>query len=37
MAALGAAFKPNSDDIRDSPSLDICGRLADQGAVVVRP
>jgi UDPglucose 6-dehydrogenase len=34
VATLGIAFKPNSDDIRDSPSLDICGRLADQGAVV---
>ncbi len=34
IAALGIAFKPNSDDIRDSPSLDICGRLASAGAVV---
>jgi UDPglucose 6-dehydrogenase len=34
VAVLGAAFKPNSDDIRDSPSLDICGRLADLGATV---
>jgi UDPglucose 6-dehydrogenase len=34
IAALGIAFKPNSDDIRDSPSLDICGRLASEGAVV---
>jgi UDPglucose 6-dehydrogenase len=34
IAVLGAAFKPNSDDIRDSPSLDICGRLADEGALV---
>jgi UDPglucose 6-dehydrogenase len=34
IAALGIAFKPNSDDIRDSPSLDICGRLAGEGAVV---
>ncbi|HEX6448451.1 MAG TPA: UDP binding domain-containing protein, partial [Trebonia sp.] len=34
VATLGIAFKPNSDDIRDSPSLDICGRLADEGAVV---
>ena len=31
---LGVAFKPNSDDIRDSPSLDISGRLADEGAIV---
>ena len=34
VAVLGAAFKPNSDDIRDSPSLAICGRLADDGAIV---
>ncbi|MBO0822222.1 MAG: UDP-glucose/GDP-mannose dehydrogenase family protein, partial [Nocardiopsaceae bacterium] len=34
VAVLGVAFKPNSDDIRDSPSLDICRRLADAGAVV---
>ena len=33
-AVLGIAFKPNSDDIRDSPSLDICGRLAAAGALV---
>src|SRR3984885_14567877 len=34
IAVLGAAFKPNSDDIRDSPSLAISGRLADEGATV---
>ena len=34
IAVLGVAFKPNSDDIRDSPSLDICGRLAEAGAIV---
>jgi UDPglucose 6-dehydrogenase len=34
VAVLGVAFKPNSDDIRDSPSLDICRRLADAGAIV---
>lgn len=34
VAVLGAAFKPNSDDIRDSPSLDVCARLTRQGAVV---
>ena len=34
IAVLGAAFKPNSDDIRDSPSLAISGTLADEGAVV---
>ena len=34
VAVLGIAFKPNSDDIRDSPSLDVCGRLAAEGAAV---
>jgi UDPglucose 6-dehydrogenase len=34
IAVLGAAFKPNSDDIRDSPSLVVSGRLADEGAIV---
>jgi len=34
IAALGVAFKPNSDDVRDSPSLDVCGRLAVEGAFV---
>jgi UDPglucose 6-dehydrogenase len=34
VAVLGLAFKPHSDDIRDSPSLDVCGRLAAEGAVV---
>jgi UDPglucose 6-dehydrogenase len=34
VAVLGAAFKPNSDDIRDSPSLAISGHLADEGAIV---
>jgi UDPglucose 6-dehydrogenase len=34
VTVLGAAFKPNSDDIRDSPSLDVCERLAREGAVV---
>jgi UDPglucose 6-dehydrogenase len=33
-AVLGVAFKPNSDDIRDSPSLDVCARLQQEGAVV---
>lgn len=31
---LGAAFKPNSDDIRDSPAIDIALELHRQGAVV---
>jgi UDPglucose 6-dehydrogenase len=34
VAVLGLAFKPNSDDVRDSPSLDIAARLHEQGAVV---
>ena len=34
VAVLGVAFKPNSDDVRDSPSLDVCGRLAAEGAIV---
>ena len=31
---LGAAFKPNSDDIRDSPALNVAAQLQLQGAVV---
>ena len=31
---LGAAFKPMSDDVRDSPALDVASRLADLGAEV---
>src|SRR5215471_9681967 len=34
IAVLGVAFKPNSDDIRDSPSLEICARLSAEGALV---
>ena len=34
VAVLGIAFKPNTDDLRDSPSLDICKRLAAEGAIV---
>jgi UDPglucose 6-dehydrogenase len=34
VAVLGLAFKPHSDDVRDSPSLDVCGRLTAAGAVV---
>ncbi|HUZ38662.1 MAG TPA: UDP-glucose/GDP-mannose dehydrogenase family protein [Streptosporangiaceae bacterium] len=34
VAVLGVAFKPNSDDIRDSPSLDVCDRLMREGALV---
>jgi UDPglucose 6-dehydrogenase len=35
VAVLGAAFKPNSDDIRDSPALDVAAALHRQGASVV--
>ncbi len=34
IAVLGAAFKPLSDDVRDSPALDIAGRLHEHGALV---
>ena len=34
VAVLGLAFKPHSDDIRDSPALDIALRLAENGAIV---
>jgi UDPglucose 6-dehydrogenase len=35
IAVLGLAFKPNSDDIRDSPALDIARRLHAAGADVI--
>ena len=34
IAVLGAAFKPESDDIRDSPALNVAAQLQLQGAVV---
>ena len=34
VAVLGAAFKPDSDDIRDSPALDVASSLHGLGAVV---
>ena len=35
VAVLGAAFKPNSDDIRDSPALDVAASIKRHGAEVV--
>jgi UDPglucose 6-dehydrogenase len=34
VAVLGVAFKPDSDDIRDSASLAVCDRLMSEGAIV---
>ena len=34
ITVLGAAFKPDSDDVRDSPALDIAVQIAAAGALV---
>lgn len=34
ITVLGAAFKPNSDDVRDSPALAVSGQLSLAGAAV---
>ena len=34
IAVLGAAFKPESDDVRDSPALNVAGQLQLNGATV---
>ncbi|MFF1573983.1 UDP-glucose dehydrogenase family protein [Leifsonia sp. NPDC058292] len=35
VAMLGLAFKPHSDDVRDSPAIDVALRLTEEGAHVV--
>ncbi|PVY26698.1 UDP-glucose dehydrogenase family protein [Williamsia muralis] len=35
IAVLGASFKPNSDDVRDSPALNVAGQMQLHGAAVV--
>jgi UDPglucose 6-dehydrogenase len=34
IAVLGAAFKPDSDDVRDSPALDVASTIHSSGATV---
>jgi UDPglucose 6-dehydrogenase len=34
LAALGLAFKGDTDDIRDSPAIDVIGKLLDAGAII---
>jgi nucleotide sugar dehydrogenase len=35
VGVLGLAFKPGTDDVRDSPAVEVCKRLLDAGASVV--
>ena len=35
IAVLGLAFKPDSDDVRDSPALNVAAQLSLQGAAVM--
>ena len=34
LGVLGLAFKPNTDDVREAPSLDMINTLCDDGAIV---
>lgn len=34
VGVLGLAFKPNTDDVRESPGVELVGHLYDQGALV---
>ncbi len=34
IALLGLAFKPNTDDMRDAPSIDIVAKLQEAGAII---
>jgi len=34
IAVLGLAFKPNTDDVRESPAIQVCRQLASGGAAV---
>ena len=34
ITVLGLSFKPGSDDVRDSPSLDVCHLMMQEGAIV---
>ncbi|MDQ0914134.1 nucleotide sugar dehydrogenase [Paenibacillus sp. V4I5] len=34
IAVMGLAFKPNTDDLRDAPALDIIAALQERGAIV---